>query len=103
MDLDLTSAATIPSPIPTNQQLRATHTQTLTHLQELFTTALDGNLQLDALHREVELWKTSYMVAERARGKLEEEVRELRGDGKGAAGAPFTAILIDGDGAIVSC
>jgi hypothetical protein len=92
-----------PSAIPTNQELRDSHTEALKTISELFTTALDGNLQLDALHREVELWKNSYMQAERARGKLEKEVIAMKSDGAGPAmGPPFTAILIDGDGAIVS-
>jgi hypothetical protein len=95
-------AAEQPSTIPTNQQLRDSHEHALKTVSELFTTALDGNLQLDALHREVELWKSSYMQAERARTKMEKEVTSLKGDGASAMGPPFTAILIDGDGAIVS-
>lgn len=99
----LTAAAEKPSSIPTNQELRDSHTVALQTISELFTTALDGNLQLDALHREVELWKNSYMQAERARSKLEKEVTIMKSDGAGPAmGPPFTAILIDGDGAIVS-
>ena len=47
------------------------------------------------------------MTAERARGKLELELKELREgaggkDGAKVVGPAFTAILIDGDGAIVS-
>lgn len=107
MDSDTNNATALanaqkPSAIPTNQELRDSHTEALKTISELFTTALDGNLQLDALHREVELWKSSFMQTERAKAKLEKEVAALK-DGAGPSiGPSFTAILIDGDGAIVS-
>ena len=102
-DASALAASQKPSSIPTNQELRDSHTEALKTISDLFTTALDGNLQLDALHREVELWKNSYMQAERARSKLEKEINTMKSDGPGPAiGPPFTAILIDGDGAIVS-
>jgi hypothetical protein len=98
-----TSAST-----PSKTQLREQHTTAIQQISELFNVALEGNLQLDALQREVDLWKNSYMQAERGKNRLEQEL-ELRkksslqqGDAGQAGGQGFTAVLVDGDGAVVS-
>lgn len=100
------------------------HTQALANLTQILNSALDTNSpfhqqlaeQKEELQREVALWKKSYLDSERDRVKivhelvtLQREQEALLRSGVGAAekgrdgGHGFTAIVIDGDGAIVSC
>lgn len=105
---------TQPSSTHTNEQLKQAHAQSLLTASQLFQAALDGNLQLDALQREVELWKTSYIQAERSKSQLEKDLIYLQreapmgangqrangqGEGEGE-GSNFMAVLIDGDGTV---
>jgi hypothetical protein len=76
-----TSTSTAGPPNPALAALRSSHATALATLSTLFDRAVeytDESDELESLRHESELWKSSYMTAQKTVVRLESEVRALK-------------------------